>query len=84
MTKRGNLIPDQVMRQRTRRGDTLLLQRDVGHQRVADGEALDAVADKDSLQVGGGIGFVGGQNPQALTEGDRGLMGHPRQLTAAD
>ncbi len=34
--------------------------------------------------LGGGIGGIGGQHPQALTQRDRRLVGHPGELAAAD
>ena len=77
-------------------GDQLLEQlgRDV---LVVEGQRVGAGGDATQIvEVGvradhhirahlrGRVVGVGGQHPQALTQGDRRLMGHPGELAAAD
>ena len=48
------------------------------------GSQIGVGSDHDvGAHLGGRISGVGRQHPQALPEGDRGLMGHPGQLPAA-
>ena len=78
-------LRDQLFQQLS--GHVLVVE---GQRRGAGGDAAQRLeigvrADHHvGTDLGGGIGGVGGQHPQALAHRDRRLVGHPGELTAAD
>jgi hypothetical protein len=77
-------------------GDQLFQQLN-GHVLVVEGQRVHAGSDAAQIveigvrsdhhvrtHLGGRVGGVGGKDPQTLTQRDRGLVGHPGELAAAD